>query len=567
MAPPQTAQHNCARCGQPLRYIDAYGAWFCYVCQSYETPEVQQMNVCPTCAQPLNYLEPYSAWYCYTCQKYELPGAAVTTYGMGGSYVAPAPTTCSKCGRELSGGQCYFCLADEMIAAAESSTETTRQAGASTGKIDEKILHAKRLVAEGKPDQAISVAEEAEDDAKEVREKHKTAKRLMTQLEDDLDKLAQNEVNTSTADNQLQLARNFLRSGNYEKGIEFLTKAQDWARQQAEKAGLKPKKATVKVPRYSGLYPSCPECGNVVKKEQEICPYCEAPLFEEVPAEVAAARTGKPVAPAVGDDEEDPSNQSLGLRTMMSEKDVGKVPVAPGVEVKPSIPVSPTKPVEAAKEGVCPNCSEEVEAGWTKCPFCSGALGVKAAPPPKPVEVPKPAPPPKPVEAAKPGTVKCTSCGADVEAGWKRCPVCMSPVKAAPPPKPVEVPKPTPPPPPKPVPTGQPPKPVPPPPKPVTGPPTVPPPKPGGAKPALPPPPPPPMGGPGKDQIEAELGGLEAEVKALDAKGVNTAHAKNLIRLAQSFLKGGAPDKAQRYVRKARQAVDELKQDAAAAGV
>jgi len=135
----------------------------------------------------------------------------------------------------------------------------------------------------------------------------------------------------------------------------------------------------------------------------------------------------------------------------------------------------------------------------------------------------------------------------------------MSPVKAAPP-KPVEVPKPAPPP-PKPTPTVLPPKPTPP--KPAV----VPPPKPTEGKPALPPPPPPPMGGPGKEQIEGELSGIEAEVKALDAKGINTAHAKNLIRLAQSFLKGGAPDKAQRYVRKARQAVDELKQDAVAAGV
>jgi len=556
VAPPQTAQHNCSRCGQPLRYIDAYGAWFCYVCQSYETPETQQFNICTTCGQPLTYLEPYSAYYCYTCQKYELPQAGVTTYGTGGSYVPSAPTTCSKCGRGLSGGQCYFCLADEMIAAAESSTDTARQAGATTGKIEEKILHAKRLVADSKPDQAITVAEEAEEDAKNVREKHKTSKRLMSQLEDDLDKLAQNEVNTSTADNQLQLARNFLRSGNYEKAIEFLNKGQDWARQQAEKAGLKPKRAMVKVPRYSGLYPSCPDCGNVVKKEQEICPYCDAPLFEEITADVAAARSGKPV-PATTDDEEDPSASTLGLRSMISEKDVGKVPVAPGVEAKPSIPVSPTKPAPGvtAKEGVCPRCGEEVEPAWTKCPFCSGPLGVAVAPPPpKPVEMAKPTPP-TPVEGPKPETVKCNSCGADVEAGWKRCPVCMSPVKAVAPPKPVEVAKPTPPPPPKPAPTivTQPPKPAPP--KPVEA---------GKPMQQLPPPPPPALAGePTKDKIEAELKGIEDEVKALEAKGSNMAHTKNLIRLAQSFMKGGAPDKAQRYVRKARQSVDEMKADQA----
>jgi hypothetical protein len=273
VAPPQTAQHNCSKCGNPLRFIDNYGAWYCYVCQSYESPEVQQLNSCSTCGQQLTFLEPYSAWYCYTCQKYEVPSTpAVTSYGMGANY-APQVTTCSKCGRELAGGQCYYCLADEMIAAADSSIESAKQAGATTGKIEEKLLHARRLVAEAKPDQAISVAEEAEEDAKKVREKHKTAKRLMSQLEDDLDKLAQESVNTSTADNQLQLARNFLRSGNYEKAIEFLTKAQDWTTQQAEKAGIKPKKTMVKKPRYSGPFPTCPECGNVVQKTQETCPY------------------------------------------------------------------------------------------------------------------------------------------------------------------------------------------------------------------------------------------------------------------------------------------------------
>ena len=513
-------------------------------------------------------MEPYSAWYCYTCQKYEVPQAgaqAVTTYGIGsGQYVNAAPTTCSKCGRELSAGQCYFCLADEMIAAAESSIDSAKKAGATTGKIEEKLLHSKRLVSEGKPDQAISVAEAAEEDARDVREKHKNAKKLMTQLEDDLDKLAQNEVNTSTADNQLQLARNFLRSGNYEKAIEFLTKAQEFATQQAEKSGLKPKRQTVRKPRYSHGWPSCPDCGNMVKKEDEICPFCDAPLFEDVPADaVTASPPAKPGLPATGDDDEAPVGATLGLRTMMSEKDVGKIPVAPGVEVKPGGPAGLTKPVvptpaptptAPAKEGICPNCNEEVEPDWTKCPFCSGALGAKAAPAPVPTPVSKPAPTPTaPVAPPKPETQKCPSCGSDIEVGWKRCPVCMSPVKPVapaptPPPKPtpaVQPTKPPPPPPPKPVGPTAPTKPVEP------------------AKPpqGLPPPPPPPPAGGEKEKTDAELKVIEAEVKALDSKGINTAHAKNLIRLAQSFMKGGAPDKAQRYVRKARQAVDELKAD------
>jgi hypothetical protein len=75
-----------------------------------------------------------------------------------------------------------------------------------------------------------------------------------------------------------------------------------------------------------------------------------------------------------------------------------------------------------------------------------------------------------------------------------------------------------------------------------------------------PPPPPPPSTGSPKEKAIGEIGEIETRIKALEAKGENTTHAKNLLRLAQSFVKGGSYDKAQRYIRKARQAVGEIKQ-------
>jgi len=556
--PGEDEQQTCPRCGQPLRYIDDYGAWFCYVCQTYETPEVEQHNTCGTCNQPLTYLEPYSAWYCYTCEKYEMP-QATGGYTETEDYSSYS-TQCPTCGREMSAGQCYYCLAEEMITAANSSIDAARKAGASIGKIEEKLHHAQRVLSEDRPDMAIDIAEEAEEQAKNIRQKHKHAKTMMSTLEDDLDKLAQFDVNTSTADNQLQLARNFIRSGNYEKALDFLKKSQGFADNAAIKAGIKKKKTTVRKPRYSSDYPACPECGNVVKEDQDECPYCDAPLFEEVSAEEAAAAEASKGHPGM---------KASGLGALISEKDVGKVAPIEGSVVKPQIPGQETKPAppptpeppkpepeKVVEDGKCFECGEEVELDWAKCPFCSTSLKKPPKPaPPKPEPEVKPAPPPKPAPP-KPEpepvaeALKCGNCKSEIEAGWKRCPVCMSPITtkeaepAPPPPKPA---------PPKPEVEPAPPPPKPAPPKPE---------KPTGDEPKPLPPPPPPMppaGDSPKAKAKTEITELETRIKALEGKGANATHAKNLLRLAQSFVKGGAFDKAQRYIRKARQAVDEIK--------
>lgn len=56
---------------------------------------------------------------------------------------------------------------------------------------------------------------------------------------------------------------------------------------------------------------------------------------------------------------------------------------------------------------------------------------------------------------------------------------------------------------------------------------------------------------------KAEYDALERKFTEMEGKGVKVAHAKNIARLAQSFIKGGDYVKAQRYIKKAEKALEE----------
>jgi hypothetical protein len=405
-----------------------------------------------------------------------------------------------------------------MIAAAEEAIHEAARSGVSVGKIEEDVHQAKIALREEDFSKAAAIAEKAEEKANKMKEQHKKIKRQFTVVEDMLDKLAQFDVNTSTADNQVQLAKNFMRSANYTKVLEFLNKAENFAREASEKAGV-PLKAEKKKGRrlFSADFPSCPECNNVLQGEPDECPYCGKDLWDS------------------GEGEEGEGDVQL----------ISETQVVPGIATSDG-----GTEAEAAQAGKCPSCGEEVESDWKRCPFCN--ISLEAAPPSKPAPPPKEeAPPPKPVPIPVPikETPSCASCGSEIEEGWKRCPVCMASLTEAPPPKPAPPPKEEAPP-PKPAPPPKeeapPPKPAPPPKE------EAPPPKP------TPPPPKTPPGDP-KAKVTAELANVEKFIEELTGKGLNTAHAKNLIRLAQSFIKGGSFDKAERYVRKARQAGEDLK--------
>jgi tetratricopeptide (TPR) repeat protein len=60
---------------------------------------------------------------------------------------------------------------------------------------------------------------------------------------------------------------------------------------------------------------------------------------------------------------------------------------------------------------------------------------------------------------------------------------------------------------------------------------------------------------------EKEIKDVGAELDKLEKRGQNVAHARNLLKLAMSFLRGGSFEKATRYARKVRNVLDEKKEE------
>ncbi len=148
----------------------------------------------------------------------------------------------------------------------------------------------------------------------------------------------------------------------------------------------------------------------------------------------------------------------------------------------------------------------------------------------RPVEEGAAPPQPAPPAAAATGASLCPACGEAVEQGWRRCPSCAGPL-ARPEPGKEEAPRalisivPTPPAP---------------------------------EAPARPPEP-----GPAKDPdyeaAEKEILAVEAELEALEKRGESVVHARNLLKLSRSFLRGGSYEKATRYARKVMNVLEERK--------
>jgi tetratricopeptide (TPR) repeat protein len=60
---------------------------------------------------------------------------------------------------------------------------------------------------------------------------------------------------------------------------------------------------------------------------------------------------------------------------------------------------------------------------------------------------------------------------------------------------------------------------------------------------------------------EKEIKEVGAELDKLEKRGENVAHARNLLKLAMSFLRGGSFEKATRYARKVKNVLDENKEE------
>lgn len=118
------------------------------------------------------------------------------------------------------------------------------------------------------------------------------------------------------------------------------------------------------------------------------------------------------------------------------------------------------------------------------------------------------------------GRTVCPACGEAVEPGWKRCPSCTAELPPAPEAHPAAQPAP---------------------------------PEPARAEPA-------PAAAEGDAAAaEREIKEVESELEKLEKAGQNVAHARNLLKLAISFLRGGSYEKATRYARKVKNVLEEKK--------
>jgi len=60
---------------------------------------------------------------------------------------------------------------------------------------------------------------------------------------------------------------------------------------------------------------------------------------------------------------------------------------------------------------------------------------------------------------------------------------------------------------------------------------------------------------------EKEIRDVGADLDKLEKRGQNVAHARNLLKLAMSFLRGGSFEKATRYARKVKNVLEEKKEE------
>jgi len=74
----------CSKCGGPLKWIEKYHRYYCYVCKKYapqrRVPKYKvgpssftfPRRLCPECGNDLTYIEKFGEYYCDQCSKYPL---------------------------------------------------------------------------------------------------------------------------------------------------------------------------------------------------------------------------------------------------------------------------------------------------------------------------------------------------------------------------------------------------------------------------------------------------------------------------------------------------------------
>jgi predicted amidophosphoribosyltransferase len=206
----------------------------------------------------------------------------------------------------------------------------------------------------------------------------------------------------------------------------------------------------------------CPSCGIETEPDMTVCVNCGAALAEhqqEEPGEEQPPPEENLPDDQILEEELPPEPEVPAIETSFDEElevpkeEMPPEPVAPPkkasakeqpkpqpqrLEPAPQPPkqhfVGEELPVEHEEHKKCPGCGIFVDLSETMCPICDTVFD---GPAPAPVaEVPseedelsgmKPVPA-SDLAVPKAGPVECPSCGAEVEAGTRACPVCEYPI-------------------------------------------------------------------------------------------------------------------------------------------
>jgi len=74
----QAVRNLCPDCGEEVRFLSYYDAWYCEMCEeTMDEPVREVLKPCPDCGDALDFISDYDSWYCEYCGDYKVMEKAV----------------------------------------------------------------------------------------------------------------------------------------------------------------------------------------------------------------------------------------------------------------------------------------------------------------------------------------------------------------------------------------------------------------------------------------------------------------------------------------------------------
>jgi hypothetical protein len=205
--------------------------------------------------------------------------------------------------------------------------------------------------------------------------------------------LGREHPDMSKVSDLLKQAKQCLNSGDAVEARELIRAADDTVKGiQTPYATATTSTVGVSTVKPSRGYSSCPSCGNIVESTWTECKYCGVKLSQDqatgpgwTKAEEGPVLQRVTEQPPVEDQLEEAEEE---LEQVESEYDRVEADLEKPDEDRPTIipkipkfdelgnsrPEDVTPEPPGPQELKCPNCGEEVEEDWTKCPVCKAEL-------------------------------------------------------------------------------------------------------------------------------------------------------------------------------------------------